>query len=210
MLPLGPAFSLPLPRRPVPGLRPSPSPLWAFGWTTTPSVWRWVSGLVLSLCRPHSCHHCGVQVDAGATHGLSCRYSEGRHHRHSSINDLILRALSSMPHPFAPRTCRPPSLGRQAPRRGHDGPVEGVASLLLWDATCPDTFAPSYLAAATSEAGAVANLAEERKLAKYSSFCLEPPLVTPIAIETSGALGRRTLVLFEGAWPPPPAVLWRA
>ena len=35
--------------------------------------------------------------------------------------------------------------------------------LLVWDATCPDTFAPSYVSNATREAGAVAALAEERK-----------------------------------------------
>ena len=38
---------------------------------------------------------------------------------------------------------------------------------LLWDTTSPDTFAPSYLQSATSAAGAVAALAENRKNAKY-------------------------------------------
>ena len=35
--------------------------------------------------------------------------------------------------------------------------------LLVWDATYLDTFVPSYISSATSEAGAVAALAEERK-----------------------------------------------
>ena len=39
--------------------------------------------------------------------------------------------------------------------------------LLVWDVTCTDTFAPSFLASAASEAGAVAALAEKRKKAKY-------------------------------------------
>ena len=39
--------------------------------------------------------------------------------------------------------------------------------LLIWDVTCQDTFAPSYSAHATREAGAVAGLAEERKVDKY-------------------------------------------
>ena len=30
-----------------------------------------------------------------AVHGLSCRKSEGRHHRHASINDTIHRAMTA-------------------------------------------------------------------------------------------------------------------
>jgi len=60
----------------------------------------------------------------------------------------------------------------------------------VWDATCPDTFAPSYLPSAASEAGAVAASAEERKKTKYAS--LNPAhTFTPVAIETSGVLVRR-------------------
>ena len=40
--------------------------------------------------------------------------------------------------------------------------------LLVWDATCPDTFAPSYSALATTEAGAVAARAEAGKRLIYS------------------------------------------
>ena len=47
------------------------------------------------LCRPHTCHHCGAEVDHLATHGLSCRWSEGRHFRLSALNDIVHRALSS-------------------------------------------------------------------------------------------------------------------
>ena len=64
--------------------------------------------------------------------------------------------------------------------------------LLVWDATSPDTFAPSYVSRATSEAGAVAAQAEDRKRTKYT--CLEPTYTfTPIAIETSGVFGPLTL-----------------
>ena len=52
--------------------------------------------------------------------------------------------------------------------------------------------APSYVPKATSEAGAVAALAEDRKKTKYT--CLEPTYTfTPIAIETSGVFGPLTL-----------------
>ena len=47
------------------------------------------------LCRPHTCHHCGMQVDGTATHGLSCKWSEGRHQRHAAVNDIIHCALSA-------------------------------------------------------------------------------------------------------------------
>ena len=64
--------------------------------------------------------------------------------------------------------------------------------LLVWDATSPDTFAPSYCLSATSEAGAVAAGAETRKRAKY--FCLEPIYTfIPVAIESSGVFGPQTL-----------------
>ena len=47
-----------------------------------------------SLCKPHTCHHCGANVDASATHSLSCRQSEATT---SSIPqyDPIHRALSA-------------------------------------------------------------------------------------------------------------------
>ena len=48
-----------------------------------------------SLCRPHVCAHCGAEVDSLATHCLSCRWSEGRHHRHAALNDILHRALTS-------------------------------------------------------------------------------------------------------------------
>ena len=48
-----------------------------------------------SICRPHACQHCGSEVDRFGVHGHSCRMSEGRHFRHSALNDVIHRALYS-------------------------------------------------------------------------------------------------------------------
>ena len=64
----------------------------------------------------------------------------------------------------------------------------------MWDATCPDTFAPSYSSRATNEAGAVATQAEERKEAKYSHLN-SAHAFTPVAIETStsGVFGAKTM-----------------
>ena len=68
--------------------------------------------------------------------------------------------------------------------------------LLVWDATCPDTFASSYSSSATREAGAVAALAEERKTAKDAH--LNPThAFTPVAIETSGVFGPQTMAFLK-------------
>ena len=64
--------------------------------------------------------------------------------------------------------------------------------LLVWDATCPDTYAPSYSLSATSGAGAVAVLAEEKKEAKYTSLS-SIHTFTPVTIETSGVFGPKSL-----------------
>ena len=48
-----------------------------------------------------------------------------------------------------------------------DGVTFARGQLLVWDATCPDTYAPSYRTRATSEPGRVAALAEDRKADKY-------------------------------------------
>ncbi|KAL5477115.1 hypothetical protein EMCRGX_G023860 [Ephydatia muelleri] len=105
--------------------------------------------LGLPLCRSHTCQHCGAEVSQFATHGLSCRKSAGRYHRHSAVNDIIHRALA----------------------------VAHVPSRLepsVWDATCPDTFAPSYSAIAAQQVGAVAQQAEDRKMQKYKHLGLMP------------------------------------
>ncbi len=53
---------------------------------------------------------------------------------------------------------------------------------LVWDATCPDTFASSYESRATLEAGGVASLAEERKSAKYAHLAPQF-IIQPVAID---------------------------
>ena len=57
-----------------------------------------------------------------------------------------------------------------------------------WDATCPDTFAPTHIDLAGREAGAVAKQAKGMKKAKYSELSTTH-LFIPVAVETSGALG---------------------
>ena len=41
----------------------------------------------------YSCRHCGAEVNAIGRHALCCRKSEGRHHGHVAVNDIIHRTL---------------------------------------------------------------------------------------------------------------------
>ena len=67
---------------------------------------------------------------------------------------------------------------------------------LIWDATCPDTLAQSYHAAATSDTGAVAARAETRKLTKYDSLA-PSHIIVPVAIESLGVIGPISMAFFK-------------
>ena len=142
------------------------------------------------LCSPHTCLHCGAEVDTLSTHGLSCRTSQGRHYRHAVLNDAIHRSLSAA---NVPLRLEPSGLKHVDGKRPDGVTVAPWKSgkFLVWDATSLDTFALLYLLSATSEAGAVTAAAESKK-SKYS--CLGPVYsFTPVVIETSGACGPLTL-----------------
>ena len=49
-----------------------------------------------TLCQLHKYHQCGAHVDHLATHGLSCRKSQGCHSRHAAINYLIKRSVATV------------------------------------------------------------------------------------------------------------------
>ena len=147
-------------------------------------------GLRLSavLCKPHNCDS---EVDAFGTYGLICKCSEGCHYHHSAINDIIHRALSAAK---VPSHLEPAGMYRSYGKRP-DGitmvPWE-QGKLLVWDATCTYAFAPSYLPSASTEAGAIAALVEERKKSKYSGL-VPIHIFQPEAVETTGMIGSDTL-----------------
>ena len=64
--------------------------------------------------------------------------------------------------------------------------------VLVWDASCPDTFAPSHISLATRESGAVAAQAEQRKRTKYTELEASHHFA-PVAIETTGICGPEAL-----------------
>ena len=136
---------------------------------------------------------------------LSIYLDSTMHYRHAAVN-ILYRTLASA---HIPSRLEPSDLNRLDGKR-----PDGVTMIpwkngrmLVWDVTCPYTFAPSYRCHATSSAGAVATLAEERKASKYS--CLVPShSFTPVAIE-SGANGGKDASLPEGAEPEGTATYWR-
>ena len=69
--------------------------------------------------------------------------------------------------------------------------------VLVWDVTCPDTYAPSHISVATRETGAVAAQAEQRKRLKYAELEANHHFV-PVAIETSGVCGPEALQFLHG------------
>ena len=64
--------------------------------------------------------------------------------------------------------------------------------VLVWDATCPNTLAPSHIALASREPGLVTEQAEQQKKAKYADLLTTHHFV-PIGIETTGVFGPEAL-----------------
>lgn len=147
------------------------------------------------LCTPHDCI-CGAAVDSSGVHGLSCRKSAGRGARHTAINSIVKAALTSAE---IPSRLEPRGLARDDGKR-----PDGVTSMpwrngrcLIWDVTCPDTLAASYLDKAVSGPGVVATEAETRKRHKYSTVDDSMYIFQPIAIETLGAFGSSAINFFN-------------
>ena len=78
---------------------------------------------------------------------------------HAAINDTIKRSLNAVKIPCLLE----PNGFYRLDGKSPDGATMVLWSggkVLVWDATCPDTLAPSYSSLATREAGAVAEEAE--------------------------------------------------
>ena len=111
----------------------------------------------------------------------------GRHSRHGEINDIIHRSLVSAKNSSK---LEPTDLSRDDGKRPDGMSIIPWSSgrLLVWDATCSDTFAPMNINSAVCEPGAVAAQAERKKIAKYSSLDSSYQFI-PVAVETCGSLG---------------------
>ena len=140
--------------------------------------------LGLPLCHPHLCSGCGAEVGEDGIHGLSCRYSKGRHSRHAVLNDIVKRSLDAAK---IPSHLEPLGLYRSDGKRPDGASVVPWqrGKILVWDVTCSDSLAPSIRDIAIREPAAVAAAAEHRK---YSHLNATHHFI-PIAVETLGVLG---------------------
>ncbi|KAG7295586.1 hypothetical protein JYU34_021841 [Plutella xylostella] len=150
--------------------------------------------LGLQTNEPHRCR-CGEHADRRGHHGLSCGRSAGRIARHAALNDTIRRALASA---NVPATLEPSGIMRDDGKR-----PDGMSlvpwkrgRLLVWDATCVDTLAPSHLPSTSREAGAAAGRAEMMKGRKYASLG-EGYMFVPFGVETLGPWGPEARQLFK-------------
>jgi len=139
-----------------------------------------------SVCEPHTCT-CGEIVNSNGLHGLSCHKSAGRWSRHSSINDIIKRALVSAE---VPAILEPPGIFRNDGKR-----ADGLTLIpwkmgkpLVWDATCSDTMAASYLNLTSKKSCEAARISESKKFNKYKEIP-QNYIFLPFCVETFGPWG---------------------
>lgn len=147
-----------------------------------------------AIVQPHKCV-CGTKVNKYGRHGLSCSKASGTLPRHGSGNDLIQRALRSAEIP-----CKrePTGCSRKDGKRA-DGLTLvpwSKGKSLLWDFTCADTFANSYVNRTARELGWAASQAEDKKFDLYSEL-MSQYIFVPIATETSGVIGKCGLDLIK-------------
>ena len=108
------------------------------------------------------------------------------------MNDLLKRSLASAK---IPSLLEPTGIARSDGRR-----PDGISVMpwrngrtLVWDATCPDTFAPSHVALA---AGLVASQAEKAKTQKYA-FLRSSHHFVSFAIKASGVFGQEAITFIK-------------
>ena len=128
-------------------------------------------------------------MDSLGRHGLLCKLQIGRHPRHSQINDIVKRALTTAEFPAR---LEPTGLCRKDGKR-----PDGITlfpykqgKCLLWDVTCVDTLADTYISLTSETSGSAAERAEKAKNALYQELTNDYQF-TPIAVETFGSWGHQ-------------------
>ena len=145
-----------------------------------------------ALCLPYTCI-CGASIDEKGLHSFACKKNSGRYIRHSILNDVIWRSLSRAKiHALK----EPAGLSVQCGRRDGAGfslkRPDGASitpwrrgKSVSWDVTVANTFANSYIASTSVEAGTAAEIAAVRKKTKYLELA-QKYLFVPLVCEVTG------------------------
>jgi hypothetical protein len=116
----------------------------------------------------------------------SCSKSSGRFSRHTEINSIINRSLTSI---HVNSTLEPNGLSQDDGKR-----PDGITLVpwikgqpLVWDVTVVDTLADSYVLKTSEVSGFAAEMACKRKHSTYSSIISSNYIFKGLAFETLGA-----------------------
>jgi hypothetical protein len=142
-------------------------------------------GLILgcNLCTAHFCK-CNAKVDETDIHGLSCSKSSARFSRHTEINSIINRSLTSI---HVNSTLELNGLSRDDGKRPDGTLVPWIkAQPLVCDVTIVDTLADSYVLKTSEVSGFAAEMACKRKHSKYSSIISSNSVFKGLVFETLG------------------------
>ena len=147
-------------------------------------MWLWVC-----LCHPHSCIHCGEEVSHLGTHGLSCKFSQGRHFRHGALNEIVHRALTAA---HIPSWLEPSSMSRS------DGKRLDGASIVPWKSgkLLALIHLPHHIGTSQQVKLGKLLLLWKLVLCKTSKYCHLDCHFAQIAFETMGDPGPKTRTFF--------------
>uniref|UniRef100_A0A8D8T3R7 Uncharacterized protein n=2 Tax=Cacopsylla melanoneura TaxID=428564 RepID=A0A8D8T3R7_9HEMI len=136
------------------------------------------------ICQPFTCP-CGERIDSKGLHPLCCQKSSGRFFRHSEVNNIIKRALATID---VPSILEPTGMAREDGKRPDGATIIpwSCGQVLIWDFTCVDTFAKSYVKQTRCTPGAAAEQASVRKINKYKNLTSTGMHFLPFATETMG------------------------
>ncbi|KAK3865192.1 hypothetical protein Pcinc_029180 [Petrolisthes cinctipes] len=117
--------------------------------------------LGVSVHQPH-CYKCGGMTDKFGHHSLSCRHDPGRLLRHPSLNDVVYRGLAAAE---ITAILEPRGVDRGDSRRPDGLSIYPFrdGGMLLWDATCTNTFTATHLLDCSVSPGTTAGATEARK-----------------------------------------------
>ena len=148
------------------------------------------------ICESYICV-CGSLVNENGIHGLSCTKSaSARFERHTIMNDTLHRSLTSI---NVPSKLEPLGLSRDDGKK-----PDGLTLIawekgqsLVWDATCIDTVADSYLRKSALESGSAAEFAQNKKHSNCTYIKSQNYVFIAFAVETFGPWSSDSLKLID-------------